>query len=97
MCSCVELIREQKIQHSQKDRECQACEWISNSIDKWGNPFTFAEWRAIVKAWRSNWMIRKGEPYVLQVLKNSDDFWTFKAIPEIHAICLKYDIYPCDC
>ncbi len=74
-----------------------ACEWISNCMGRNGNPFNFTEWRAIVKAWHNKWMIKKGEPYVYQVLKNSDGFYVFKAIPEIHAICIKYDIYPCEC
>lgn len=97
MCSCIQVIREQKIKHSRKDSECQACEWINNSMSKWGNPFTFTEWRAIVKARLNKWIIKKGDPYLLQVNVNSDGLYTFKAIPEIHAICIKYDIYPCDC
>lgn len=73
-----------------------ASEWIHNCWSKNGNPFTFTEWRAIVKAKNNKWKIKMDDPYIKQINKG-DDFYIFRAIPELHTICLKYNIYPCDC
>lgn len=96
MCSCITVIRESKIKHAKKEYNCMAAEWIYNCWSKNGNPFTFTEWRTIVKAKNNNWKIKMGDSYIKQI-NQGDDFYVFRAIPELHAICLKYDIYPCDC
>lgn len=55
---------------------------------------TFSELRKIVEARKTDFTIHKGEKYLCQVLVDGSDKWTFRAIPEMHKICLKYDLYP---
>jgi len=57
---------------------------------------SFTERRAIVKARKNNWRIQKGEKYMKQVGVFDGDLSTFRAIPEIHQICYKYEFYPYD-
>jgi hypothetical protein len=74
-----------------KDYRCWACDWISNLLHEY--EFTFAERRAIVKARKNGWRIKKGEKYIVQNNVQNGEFYSFKAIPAIHEICLKHDIY----
>lgn len=69
-----------------------ACEFIRSHDWWWSDRFTFAELRQIVKARKKGWKILKGEKYIRQTCKN-DHIYAFKAIPEIHKICIKYDMY----
>jgi len=79
---------------ARKDHNCSACEWIFNS-DLRDYDFTFSELREIVKARKNNCKIKAGERYIKQINICDGDFYVFKAIPAIHDICIKYDIY-CD-
>ncbi len=74
-----------------KDHHCSACEWIGEILHD--IPFTFAERRAIVKARKNGWIIKKGERYIVQNGVQDGEFYVFKAIPAIHEICIEYDIY----
>ena len=74
-----------------KDHFCSACEWIRELL--YNYEFTFAERRIIIKARKNGWMIKKGEEYIIQNSVSNGEFYAFKAIPAIHDICLKYDIY----
>ena len=75
---------------------------------RWGHPeeYTLAESKAIIKAWRNWRTIRKGEMYRYQyfiqenyhykdwaVVYEGTTWRTFRAIPEMHDICIKYGIY----
>lgn len=78
---------------ARKKHDCMACEFIlNNGID--GNGFTRPELRAISKARKNKWQIVKGEKYTKQNNISYGDLYTFKAITEMHAICIKYDMYP---
>lgn len=81
----------QSIPTAKKDYDCEASLFIQEGI-QWGE-FTFSEWRSIVKAKQAGWKIKKGEKYVRQFNTNGSETWTFRARPEIHEICLKYDYY----
>ncbi len=74
-----------------KDHHCSACEWLSESLNDYA--FTFSERRAIVKARKNRWMIKKGEKYIVQNNVQDGEFYVFKAIPAIHKICIEHDIY----
>lgn len=80
---------------SRKDHNCCACEWLLNyglgQVD-----FTFAEYRTIAKAKRNKWRVKKGETYLSQCNVQDGDIQTIKAIPAIHDLCVKYDLYQCD-
>ena len=56
--------------------------------------FTFSELRSIVNARNSGQRILPGERYLRSAVVNGyGDFFDFKARPEIHQICLKYNLY----
>jgi len=74
-----------------KDHPCSACEWVSNLL--YDYVFTFAELRAIVKARKNGWKIKKGEKYFRQSNVDNGTFYVYKAIPAIHKICIDHDIY----
>lgn len=77
---------------AKKSHDCMACEFIfNNGID--GNGFTRPELRAISKARRNKCKILKGEEYIKQNNVCDGEFYMFKAIPAMHDICIKYDMY----
>lgn len=69
-----------------------ASDWIING-DVDPLRLTFGERRQIVTARRNGWRIKAGERYVRQAVKCCGDFGNFVAIPALHEICLKYDLY----
>ena len=82
---------------ARKDYNCMASDWLTN--DYWWrseNLFTFSEFRSIAKAKANNWKVKKGEKYIRNAMVHEVKFYEFIAIPEIHAICTKYDIYEYD-
>jgi len=55
---------------------------------------TFSEWRSVIKAKQNGFKILKGQTYLRQFNRDSgNNAWTFRAIPEINKICLKFDLY----
>jgi len=77
---------------ARKAHNCMACDFIlSCGVNGFG--YTFAELRLIVKARRNNYKIVKGQKYIRQNNICDGDIYTFKAIPEMHELCLKYDHY----
>lgn len=79
---------------ARKEYWCMASEFITESGNIRGSIFTFSEWRAIINARENNYKIVKGQKYINQSVAYEGTVYTFKAIPEIHAICLKYNYYP---
>jgi hypothetical protein len=77
---------------ARKDYDCDACAWVLNN-GIYGMGFTMKEKRALVKARRNRWKIIKGQKYIKQGNVQNGEIYTFKAIPEIHEICLKHDLY----
>jgi len=84
-----------KIQEAKKDYYCDACEFIKNCCEDY-SCMTFTEIRAIVTYRSKDFKILKGEKYLYQFIVDVDYRCSFRAIPEIHEICLKYKIYPDD-
>jgi hypothetical protein len=78
---------------ARKDYRCNACDAVRDMISGRGNPFTFKEWRAIVKAKQNGWRIKKGEKYLRQFNADGGDTWTYRGIPAISDICTKYKLF----
>lgn len=76
---------------AKKDHRCSACVWIMELICEYD--FTFAELREIVKARKNGWRINAGEEYIKQINICDGDFYVYKAIPAIHEICIKNDVF----
>ncbi len=81
---------------ARKEHYCNACEHLLLDGTPKEGGFSPAEWKAIEKAKANNWKIQKGEKYLKQVGVFDGDFQTFKAIKEIHDICLEHDYYNYD-
>ena len=80
---------------ARKEHLCNAswffCDYDINIIR--GAKYSFSEWRAIIKARNNNWKIQKGQKYLNQRNVQEGQIYTFKAIPEIHDLCVKHDLY----
>jgi len=82
-----------KIRLAAKDYQCNACEWMNESLCDVIDEMSFSEKRSIVNAKRNKMMVTKGRKYVYQTGIYDGSFYTFRAIPEIHDICIKYSLY----
>lgn len=86
------------IKKVKKDHYCNACDWLRNGdglgmIRNGEIKTTISERRAIVKAKNNNWKVKKGERAIYFVGVYNGDFYYCHCIPEIHNICVKYDLY----
>lgn len=70
-----------------------ACEWIFNDLQDYWPDLTFSEKKSVVIAYRKKKKILKGEKYIYQFLNDYGDHWVYRAIPKIHAICLRLRVY----
>ena len=78
---------------ARKEYSCNACDFIFALDDLFYIGLTFAEKRSIVKAKQKKYKILKGEKYERQFNTDGIHAWTFRAIPEMHKICIKHDLY----
>ena len=91
-------LKEKEIKAVRKDHNCNACEWLVNGdaltmIRRGEIKLTISERRAIVKAKQNNWKVKKGQRALYHVGIYDGDFYYCYSIPEIHDICVKYDLY----
>jgi len=84
-------------QKANKEYDCMACEFLYASGDLKEivseSGMSFAEKRTILIAQSENWKVLKGSAYVRHQCSQEGLKYTFIARPEIHAICVKYDLY----
>ena len=78
---------------ARKNYECMASDWIQNCLSEVIEDCDFSEKRELVKARRNKWKIVKGERYLRQTMIFEGEMTTFRAIPAMHDICVKCDIY----
>lgn len=78
---------------ARKDHDCMACDWVlAEGINGFG--FSRPDLRILAKARANKWKIKRGDEYLRQALIDVGGLiYTFKAIPEVHQICLDYDLY----
>ncbi len=55
--------------------------------------FTLKELRGLAFARKCGWRIRKGDTYIYQVAETRNKVTRFRAIPQVHAICLNKKLY----
>ena len=77
---------------ARKEHSCMACDFILGYGVN-GYVYTFAELRVIAKAKKNHFKIIKGQQYLKQINKYEGELYTFKAIPEMHQICIDHDHY----
>ena len=76
---------------ARKHHDCMASEWVMNSYADC--KFTFSELRTIAKAKKNKFKIKPGQKYIRQFNRDGGDVWTYRAIPEMHQICIDHGIY----
>lgn len=91
------VLKEKIIKKTRKTHICNSCIWLCESalseIRSGNIKLKFAELRSIVKAKQNNWKIPKGDSCLYSVGIYNGDFFACYSIPEIHDICIKYEIY----
>lgn len=94
MNETITLISEKEVKKARKEYDCNASlfirDYLNNCIDL---PFSFAEKRAIILAKRNGWKILKGQPYTKQFNSVDGKTYTFRVIPSMNQICIKYKMY----
>jgi len=82
---------------AKKVHNCMASEWIVNGdLHETFRCCTWDEKKAIIRARRNNYRIHPGQKYLRQAMVWDGQLGTFKAIPAMHDICCKYNLYE-DC
>jgi len=77
---------------ARKKYGCDAADWLLNS-EIMPSELTFTERKSIVLARRNRWCVYPGERYIKAAQIQCGEFVVFRAIPAIHQLCLKYDLY----
>lgn len=79
---------------ARKKYRCMASDWIvDGDLYETFRCCDYSEKREIIRAKRNNWTIQPGDKYLRQAIVFEGRMDTFRAIPEMHEICLKYDLY----
>jgi len=79
---------------ARKIYNCDACNFLFNEEDVRQLGLTFTEYRAVIKARKCGYRIMKGQTYIRQFnADTSGNSWTYRAIPEIHNICVRLELY----
>lgn len=86
-----ETIRPAKIVTARKEYDCMSYEWLREMDSLQG--ITFTERRAIVAARNNRGKIFNGQKYHFSVMKFEGKIFSFRAIPEMHAIMIRLDWY----
>lgn len=99
MCSCIRVIRDGNVKKARKGYTCQAFENIKESVLCYPIDFklTFSEWRQVAMMRENGGRIFKGDSYYWQFNTDGSDTWMFRANKAMHDLCVKYDLYPCEC
>lgn len=76
-------------------RHDDSAEYIIAAMEfiRHGKQMTFAERRAIAQLKANNWEIQKGQTYVRQWNVMDGIHYTFRTLPLILRICVKYNLY----
>lgn len=81
-----------KTQTARMDYYCEAMEWINNcGLSE--EDYSADDWEKIETARSEGSKILKGQKYLNTRGKWDGEWVTFRARPEIDAICQEYDIY----
>ena len=79
---------------ARKDYSCDACYWFSEIAgERFQIDIKLSEAKLWVKAQKDGFKIKKGQRYLRNVNKQDGELYTFRARPEIHELCVKYELY----
>lgn len=99
MCSCIDVLSN-TTPKARKQYTCDSSTIIRDllqEIECGEIKLSFSERRAILEARNKHWKILPGETYLCQRNIMDGYIYSFRSIPAIHAICLKHNLYVCDC
>ena len=88
------MVLRESIHTASEEHDEDSSEWLYNFNYRADLTLTFSEWRTIAELKANNWKIQKGQIYINQVGVWDGDFYEVKILPEMHKLCLKYDLYP---
>lgn len=90
----VQLIAAQA-RKARKDHHDDSAEFILEALDylRSCGKLKFGELRAIAELKANNWKIKRGQVYTKQFNKTEGQTYTFKTLPIILKICIKYKLY----
>lgn len=77
---------------ARKPHRCDAFAWVMESYED--GIFSYRELREIVRMRRQHGMIQPGQRYIRQSQIFDGELCTFKANPEMDAICRSHGLYP---
>jgi hypothetical protein len=77
---------------ARKKYPCMAWDFLREAVFDPGE-LTFAELRAIAQAKAAKGYIVPGQKYLRQAIKDGGEIRTFVAIPALHAICIRFEMY----
>jgi hypothetical protein len=77
---------------ARKDHHCEASSLLLDSCIIHEKTLSFAEYRVVAKAKSNGYKIKKGDIYYKQTNEFDGRICDFKAIPEMLAICEKYEM-----
>lgn len=80
---------------ARKSHICDACIWFSNS-NLGAHDLDPEDWNIAEAAMNDGGLIIPGTRYIHEVGIYYGEMYTFKGRLDMHAICLKYDIYQDD-
>ena len=80
---------------ARKSHYCMASVFVTEDPRDYED-FTKDEKRVVDRARENDFIIIIGDDYFTQFIRYGNSVYTFKAIPEMHEICIKYDLYPDD-
>lgn len=73
---------------------CDAARFMFEAIYNNDAQVTAEDFEVFMKHKNNNFVIKRGSHYLLQKLVNDcHKFYEFRAIPEIHDMCIKYGFY----
>ena len=90
---------ESRIKKARKDHVCDACSWLLDRVNANAEDIvldldcTDEEKAALERAEANGWKVKKGDKYWYWKGVFDGQISESHSIPEIHEICIKYDIY----
>jgi hypothetical protein len=93
----MKLIRERITKKARKEYYCMACMLIREVVgipNVLEMPLERSEIESLIQAGLNHFQIKVGEPVLRKTFVDNGKIKSFTAIPEVHAICIKYNLYP---
>lgn len=78
---------------ARKEYDCMACDYFTSFYCISDVDFSFSELRVLALARKNKGMIKKGDVYIRQSNVYEGERYTFTAIPKVHDLMIKHELY----